>query len=550
MLRSPLHKLARALPIFCWLSTYNSEIALADLIAGITVGLTLISQSIVYAALADLPPQYGLYSSLIGGFVYAVFGTVPALSIAPTAILSLLTFTYTSGVSFGTIEATSLLCFYSGIIEVCCGLLNLGFVADFISTPVVVGVTSAAAVLITLTQLISIFGLPEPINSSGSGKPGTRTFVGLWKHIFWNISNINTWDTALGIFCCCFLFILSRLQSQSLYKEREKTSPTFKRLKTFFWFLSISRNLLLILTSVGLAYILSSDDGSMFSLPVSDIRPNFPSISLPQFNIIKNNTTLSFLDMTKELGIGIFVIPFMAIVANAAIAKSFMQYNVLDGSQEMLALGICNIIGSCVGAMPVSGSFSRSAINQSSGVRSPVSGIYTGLIIVSSFIFLMPVFSYIPKAAISSVTVCALSVMLSLKLPKKIWELNKVDIETYQLISTPVVVGVTSAAAVLITLTQLISIFGLPEPGTRTFVGLWKHIFWNISNINTWDTALGIVCCCFLFILSRLQSSDDGSMFSLPVIVYFAKHLQNPFRPGALQAACTTENTALSRGIT
>ncbi|KAI4456660.1 sulfate transporter [Holotrichia oblita] len=368
MLRSPLPKLTRALPILSRLSAYNSEIALADIIAGITVGLTLISQSIAYAVLADLPPQYGLYSSLCGGFVYAIFGTVAALSIAPTAILSLLTSTYISGVSFDKTSAATLLCFYSGIIQACCGLLNLGFVADFISTPVVLGITSAAAILITLTQLISIFGLPRLNN---------RSFVGLWKHIFLNISSIHIWDTVLGIFCCCFLIILARLQSQSLYKERDKTNSKFKRLKIFLWFLSISRNLLLIFISTALAYILSSDSRYIFSLSVNHLQPNFPSISVPPFNVIGNNTTLTFLDMTKELGMGIVVVPFIAIVTNLAIAKSFIQYNILDGSQEILALGICNIIGSCVGAMPVSGSFSRSAINHSSGVRTPVAGIYT-----------------------------------------------------------------------------------------------------------------------------------------------------------------------------
>ncbi|GJQ72263.1 hypothetical protein Trydic_g3354 [Trypoxylus dichotomus] len=368
MLKNPLNMFKNAFPLLRQLPRYNFEIALADVIAGLTVGLTLVPQSIAYAGLAGLPPQYGLYSSLCGGFVYALFGTVPELSIAPTALLSLLTLTYSSRVSFGIIPATTLLCFYAGIIEICCGFLHLGFLVDFISVPAVVGLTSAAAILIASSQLRSVFGLP----GLGSG-----SFIGAWKHFFQNSSNINLWDTALSICCCLFLLSLRKLKDYGTpptCKTYQGEDEKHRKLKMFLWFLCVGRNALVVLISTVLIYIFGSNE-NVFSLS-GDVQRGLPDISLPPLEVTENNRTFTFLEMTRELGSGIFVVPFIAIVANVAIAKSFNQCKVLDASQEMLALGFCNIFGSFVSSMPVNGSFSRSAISNVSGVRTPIAGIY------------------------------------------------------------------------------------------------------------------------------------------------------------------------------
>lgn len=421
MFKSPLNILRNAFPFVGWISNYSIEDGIGDIIAGVTVGLMLIPQSIAYAGLAGLPAEYGLYSCLCGGFIYALFGTVPELSIAPTALLSLLTLTYSSSVSFGIIPASVLLCFYSGIIEVCCGLLHLGFLVDFISAPAVVGLTSAAAILIVSSQLRNVFGLPYSKN---------RSFIGVWKNFFQNIHNISLWDTVLSICCCSLLLIFVKLKDYGIPpvpKHNQNKEEKYRKFKIFLWFLSVSRNALVVLISTMVSYNLLDGDQNPFFL--SDyVESGLPKIAFPQLEIITYNRTYTFFDMTRELATGIFVLPFIAIVANVAIAKSFTQSKVLDASQEMLAVGLCNVVGAFVGSIPVNASFTRAAVGNASGVKTPLSGIYTAIMVILSLTFLTPFFIYIPKATLGSVIICAVCFMVEVSLSKKIWNLNKIDV--------------------------------------------------------------------------------------------------------------------------
>ncbi|KAH9645241.1 hypothetical protein HF086_012119, partial [Spodoptera exigua] len=151
--------LLRRLPILQWLPKYTPRNGLADIIAGITVGLTVIPQAIAYAGVAGLPPQYGLYSSFMACFVYTVFGSVKDSAIGPTAIAAILTRENLHGLGP---EFAVLLAFLSGCVELLMGILQLGFLIDFISGPVSVGFTSAAAIIIATTQVKDILGLSFP----------------------------------------------------------------------------------------------------------------------------------------------------------------------------------------------------------------------------------------------------------------------------------------------------------------------------------------------------------------------------------------------------
>uniref|UniRef100_A0AAR5Q2C7 STAS domain-containing protein n=1 Tax=Dendroctonus ponderosae TaxID=77166 RepID=A0AAR5Q2C7_DENPD len=412
--------ISKLLPISQYLKDYNLNNALCDLLAGITVGLTLIPQVIAYASLAGLEPQIGLYSALCGGFIYAIFGTIPELNIAPTALLSLLTFQYVHNVTFGNTRAAIMLTFFAGVVELICGILHLGFLVDFVSTPVVSAFTSAGAITIASSQIKSLFGLNYKAES----------FINVWKQFFLHITGIQLWDTLLGLSCILILLLLrmvSKYGEAPTKNNRMSNKPS--KSKQCIWYASVGRNAMVVVFSALMAFVFKFHKQTPFTL-TSKVPSGFPNFSVPLQPIEANNgtngTTIS--QMVAQLGYGIGVIPFVAILANVGIAKSFANGKVVDASQEMIAVGLSNIAGSFFGSFPVNASFSRAAVSSASGVRTPLSGIYTGIMVIMAFTFLTPYFSYIPKPALAAVIICAVVVMVDISITKSIWEGNRLDI--------------------------------------------------------------------------------------------------------------------------
>lgn len=182
------------LPPITWLPKYEKKFLYEDLVAGITVGLTAIPQGIAYAVVAGLEPQYGLYAGFMGCFVYFLFGSCKDITIGPTAIMALMVQRYVSA----SPDFAVLAAFLSGVVIFVCGLLNLGFLIQFISVPVTAGFTSAAAITIASGQVKSILGLPGKSNE----------FIEAWKTVFEHISETKLWDIVLGITTLIFLLVL------------------------------------------------------------------------------------------------------------------------------------------------------------------------------------------------------------------------------------------------------------------------------------------------------------------------------------------------------
>ena len=193
--------LSRKLPILDWLPRYDLSSGISDLIAGLTVGLTVIPQGIAYAIVAGLPPQYGLYSAFMGCFTYCVFGSCKDITIGPTAIMALMTSVHAQ---YGPQYAV-LLSFLSGIIILLCGLLQLGFLIDFISVPVIAGFTSAAALTIASGQWKSLLGVTIDPDHKSHTHAGV---VDYYIDIFHNISSVRYQDAILGLVCCVILLSL------------------------------------------------------------------------------------------------------------------------------------------------------------------------------------------------------------------------------------------------------------------------------------------------------------------------------------------------------
>ncbi|KYM96787.1 Sodium-independent sulfate anion transporter [Cyphomyrmex costatus] len=158
------------------------------------------------------------------------------------------------------------------------------------------------------------------------------------------------------------------------------------------------------------------------------IDAGLPIVEPPSFSRTIGNQTESFIDITKNLKFGILIVPLISIIGNVAIAKAFSQGKSLDATQEMLTLGLCNVVGSFFQSMPVTGSFSRSAVNNASGVKTPLGGFYTGLLVILALSFLIPYFYYIPRATLSAVIISAVIFMVEIDIILPIWKCNKRDL--------------------------------------------------------------------------------------------------------------------------
>ncbi|XP_060522020.1 sodium-independent sulfate anion transporter [Cylas formicarius] len=397
--------ITKRIHILEWLPRYTRGDVVADFIAGITVGMTMIPQSIAYAGLAGLQPHYGLYTSFIGSFAYVFVGTVKEVSIGPTSLMSLLTFSYVVG--YPT-EYVVLLTFLAGCVEFAMGLFKLGFLMDFISPCLTSGFTSAGSVIIIVAQLKNFFGVR--IQSHDTFK-AIKEFVGV-------LPDIRFADTTLAVCSVAFLLAFKRLNGIKVESENGKK---------VLWFLSISKNAIVVLISSVIAAILYNTRGSTPFKLTGPVPKGLPDVSLPPFRARFGNDTVGVVEMVSSLGSGIVVIPVVAILANIAIAKAYSSETIVDASQEMMSLGLCNILGSFIKAMPSCGAFTRSAVASSSGVRTPLQGIYSGAVIMLALSFLAPYFFYIPKATLAAVLITAASSLIDYEILVTLWKCNKVD---------------------------------------------------------------------------------------------------------------------------
>ncbi|XP_026317607.1 sodium-independent sulfate anion transporter-like isoform X2 [Hyposmocoma kahamanoa] len=406
---------AQLFPIVQWSRQYGADVAIGDVIAGFTVALTLIPQSIAYASLAGLEPQYGLYASFIGGFVYGVMGTCPQINIGPTALLSLMTFTYTNGTNP---DFAVLLCFIGGIVQLVAGTVQLGFLVEFVSLPVVSGFTSAAAITIASSQIKGLLGL----------KFSAESFLGTWEGVFKHILETRLQDTLLSLVCCITLIGMKALKDIHIKDpEGEKGRRRAVIIQRTLWLAGVARNAVVVLLASIIAFFVHQDKEDPLIL-TGNITPGLPTPQPPPFQTSVGNTTYTAGGMFAHLGSGLLVVPLVGIISNVAIAKAFARGRTLDATQEIIALGACNVVGAFFRSFPVNGSFTRSAVSDSSGVRTPAAGFYTGIIVLLTLALLTPYFYFIPRAALASVIICAVLQMVDIAIIKRLWASSKMGL--------------------------------------------------------------------------------------------------------------------------
>ncbi|KAJ8263861.1 hypothetical protein GJAV_G00142220 [Gymnothorax javanicus] len=403
------------LPILGWLPRYNLTWLRMDLIAGATVGLTTVPQALAYAEVAGLPVQYGLYSAFMGGFIYCIFGTSKDITLGPTAIMSLLCSSY---IQHDPIYAVALT-FLCGVIQAAMAFLRLGFLLDFISYPVIKGFTCAAAITIGFSQIKNLLGLQDIPQ---------QFFLEVY-YTFLNIPQARVGDAILGLFCL-FLLLSLMAMKRTLGPSSDDLPVHVQAARGLIHGLATVRNALVVVTATLVAYSWEVSGHHFFTI-TGETSQGLPHFNPPPFSeTTPNGTVITFSDMVQDLGAGLAVIPLMGLLESIAIAKAFASQNDyrINGNQELLAIGLTNIMGSFVSAYPVTGSFGRTAVNSQSGVCSPAGGVVTGAIVLLSLAFLMPLFYYIPKASLAAVVICAVSPMLDLRIVARIWRVRRLDL--------------------------------------------------------------------------------------------------------------------------
>ncbi|XP_071359423.1 sodium-independent sulfate anion transporter [Trachinotus anak] len=401
------------LPILSWLPRYKLRWLQMDLLAGLTVGLTTVPQVLAYAEVAGLPVQYGLYSAFMGGFIYTLLGTSKDVTLGPTAIMSLLCFSVVGGQPHRAV-LLSLLC---GLIQAVMALLRLGFLLDFISFPVIKGFTCAAAITIGFGQVKNILGV--------QGIPH-QFFLEVY-YTFYRIPEAKIGDVVLGLLCLSLLVMLMFMKT-SLGSD---DGPPYSRIaRKLVWAVATMRNSLVVVAASFVAFSWDAYGYHVFTI-TGEISQGLPPFRPPPTSdTTANGTVVSFGEIVEGFGGGLAVIPFMGLLESIAIAKAFASQNDyrIDANQELLAIGVTNIMGSFVSGYPVTGSFGRTAVNSQTGVCTPAGGIITSVIVLLSLAFLMPAFYYIPKASLAAVIICAVAPMVDYHVVANMWRIRKLDL--------------------------------------------------------------------------------------------------------------------------
>ncbi|XP_063706703.1 sodium-independent sulfate anion transporter [Culicoides brevitarsis] len=413
--------LYKRLPILSWLPQYNSTDFVGDLVAGITVGLTVIPQALAYSSIAGLPAAYGLYGSFLGCLVYIFLGTCKDVPMGPTAIAALLTYQ----VAKGDVLKAALLAFLTGLIQVLMGFMKLGFLIDFVSGPVSSGFTSAVSLIIVTSQVKDVLG----VEAKGS------TFVQIWSGIFKNIDKTSLWDTCLGIGCIVILLLMRLIAMIKIGpKEEELKTTRQKVINKILWLIGTSRNAILVVICGIMGYYFqhnSAEKKTPFQI-IGDIPEGLPTFQIPKFTLSANESSTgteeSFLQLVNGFGSGLIILPLITLMENIAICKAFSNGKPVDASQELIAVGTANIVNSFAQGFPGTGSLSRSAVNNASGVRTPMGNIFTSAIVLLSLMFFTPYFSYIPKATLAGIIIAAVVFMVEIRVVAPMWRTKKSDL--------------------------------------------------------------------------------------------------------------------------
>lgn len=383
------------IPILSWLPSYGKTELKGDLSAGLTVGVLLIPQGMAYAMIAGLPPIYGLYASLFPLIIYAIFGTSRQLAVGPVAMDSLLVAAGIGAVLVGMpdtdpvylqtyIELAILLAFMVGVIQFMMGVLRMGFLVNFISHPVISGFTSAAALIISFSQLPNLLGIEIPRSSYIY-----EVLIESIRHI----SEISVTTLVMGMVAMGLLILL---------KKWKKNFPAA---------------LLAVILGILAVWLLGLEQevSIIGTIPQGLAVPKVPTMSWERIEDL------------MPIAFTIALIAFMeAIAIGKAVQAKHKNYKLVP-NQELIAIGLSNIVGSFFKGFPITGGFSRTAVNDQAGAKTGMASIISAGLILVTLLFLTPLFYFLPKAVLAAMIMLAVLKLIDWKEAVYLWKSKKDD---------------------------------------------------------------------------------------------------------------------------
>lgn len=388
--------LARYMPILEWGRGYGGATVTNDLVAAAIVTIMLIPQSLAYAMLAGLPPEIGLYASILPIIAYALFGTSRTLAVGPVAVISLMTLTAASAVapagSAEFIAAALVLAFLSGLILLLMGVFKLGFLANLLSHPVVSGFITASGIIIATSQLKSILG----ISASGQAMPE------LVRTLLTNVGGTNLPTLIIGALATAFLFWV-----------RKGLKPLLVQLglKPRIADLTAKAGPIAAVAVSTLAVVLLDLEAQGVRV-VGEIPQSLPPLTVPLFDA----------DLWQRLAIPALFLSIIGFVESVSVAQTLAakKRQRIDPDQELIGLGAANIAASFTGGYPVTGGFARSVVNFDAGAQTPAAGAFTAVGIAIAALFLTPLLASLPIATLAATIIVAVLSLVDFKTPREI----------------------------------------------------------------------------------------------------------------------------------
>jgi SulP family sulfate permease len=453
--------LRRYLPILDWGRHYDRATLTSDLVASVIVTIMLIPQSLAYAMLAGLPPEMGLYASILPLVAYAIFGTSRALAVGPVAVVSLMTAAAIGNLGISEISeqvlAAITLAFLSGLMLVLMGVFRLGFVANFLSHPVIAGFITSSGLIIAASQLKHILGI------SASGHNLYELVLSLLAHL----GETDVTTLMIGLSATIFLFW-----------SRNGLKPFLIQIGLASQFADIAAKagpVMVVLVTTFLTWLLGLAERGVAI--VGAVPQGLPPLSLPRFE----------LELWLSLAGAAFLISIIGFVESVSVAQTLAakRRQRIVPDQELIGLGSANIAASLSGGYPVTGGFARSVVNFDAGAETPAAGAYAALGIGVATLALTPLLFFLPKATLAATIIVAVLSLVDFSILRRTWTYSKAD---FTAVAATILLtlgsGVEIGVAAGITLSILLFLYKTARPhiaevglvpGTEHFRNVRRH---------------------------------------------------------------------------
>ena len=380
-------KLKSFIPLLEWLPKYKKEYLSGDLSAGLTVGIMLIPQGMAYAMIAGLPPVFGLYAALIPQVIYGILGTSRQLSVGPVAMDSLLVASGLGALSLSGIDEyismAIFLALFMGAIQFILGVVRMGFLVNFLSKPVISGFTSAAALIIGLSQLKHLLG--TQIERSN------QIHI-LLLNALKTIDQTNLVALGLGIAAIVVIKALKRLHNR------------------------IPGALIVTVSGIVITYVFRLDQLGLSI--VQEVPSGLPSFGVP--TVAQDRIGELF-----PIAMTLALIAFMEAISVAKAIEEKHKLNEVKPNQELIALGLSNVVGALFQSYPSTGGFSRTAVNDQAGANSTLASFISAAIVGLTLLFLTPLFYYLPNTVLAAIIMVAVFGLIDFHYPRTLWKNRK-----------------------------------------------------------------------------------------------------------------------------